>query len=592
MALYAQHTDEKLAAQYFAEGEYAKASVIYEKLYQKTPNSYYYTTYLDCLFALEDYRKAERLVKNYQEVNRGSMRGDVELGYVYLRAGEKDKANRHFDNLLKKLPSNAASIHEIADAFINRNLFERAAETYTRARRNAKSAGLYAFELANVYERMGNYEGMISEYLLRIDTDPMSLDDVQNRMQARIVNDINGSFSNALKDALVERSQNNSGNLIYPQMLYWLSLQQKDFTMALIQAKALDRRMRTEGDIVYNLAGILYANGELDLALNAYEHLMSAGKNSLYFLGAKIRWLDVKFIKITTTLNYKQEDIALLAGEYDATLKEFGRNASTLPLIRNLSQLKAFYMGKNEEAVGMMEDALKISGTTAAETALNKLQLADIYLAGGEIWEASLLYSQVDKAFRNDTLGHYAKFRNARLSFYIGEFDWALAQLEILRSATSKLIANDAMDLSLRITDNIDYDSSYAPLELFARAELLMFRRMDKEAMVLLDSVQQIFPGHLITDDVLFRKAEMNIRHSRYADAAANLQEVVDKYLYEVWGDDALFRLAELNETHLNDAPKASELYRKLIVDFPGSLYANEARKRFRDLRQPGNISP
>lgn len=591
-SVFAQHADEKLAAQYYAEGEYGKAAVIYEKLYQKTPTTYYYTTYLDCLFAMEEYRKAERLVKKHQELNRSSQRFDVELGYVYLRAGEKGKAEKLFNSLLKDLPASDASIHEIADAFINRNLYDWAANTYLRARRNARSAGAYAFELAGVYERIGNYQAMVDEYLLRIDTDPTSVDDVQNRLQMLIANDMNAVFTNIVKESLLEKTQQSPQNLLYPQMLYWLSIQLKDFPMAFVQAKSLDRRLRTEGDMVYNLATIMIANQEYDIALTAYEYLMSKGRESMYYLGAKVRWLDVKFLKINTTSVYSDADIQKLALEYKTSLADFGTNRSTLPLIRNYAHLQAFYMGKTDEAVQLMEEALKVQGASAVETALTKLQLADVYLAGGEIWEASLLYSQVEKTFKNDTIGHYAKFRNASLSFYIGEFEWALAQLEILRAATTKLIANDAMDLSLRITDNIDYDSSYVPLWFYARAELLCFQRKNDEAQVLLDSVLTLFPGHPITDDVLYRMAEVYIQKRDFRNAAAYFQRVVDDYHDEVWGDDALFRLAELYELPLKEPSRAAELYRQLLTDFPGSMFANEARKRFRNIRQPQGQIP
>ncbi len=590
--LFAQHTDEKLAAQYFAAGEFDKAVVIYEKLYNENPSHFNYNSFLNCLFELEDYRKAERLVKKQQDLNPGNYRYEVEMGYVFIRSGNTDKADRHFDRMIRRLPYVEDDIHEIADAFIVRGLFERASATYLRARRNAGERGIFAFELANIYERMGKHEEMINEYMLRIDNDPHSIDDVQNRMQMRIANDISGNFTRILRESILDRIQRNSSNLLYPQMLYWLSIQLKDFEMALVQAKSLDRRMKTDGELVYNLASIMTANKEYDFALDAYEHLMNKGRNSLYYLGAKVRWLDVKFLKITSTPILAEADIKLLAREYKSTLEEFGRNNSTLPLMRNLAHLQAFYLNQSEEAVQLMESALKIHNTPALEEALNKLSLADVYLSSGEVWEASLLYSQVEKAFKNDTIGHYAKFRNARLSFYIGEFDWALAQLDVLRSATSKLIANDAMELSLIITDNIDWDSSYAPLEIYARAELAYFQRRPELAMKLLDSVLSIFPGHIITDDVLYRKAVISIQNNDYKGAAAHFQRIIDEYYQDVRGDYALFRLAELYDRPLNDKARAAELYRQLIIDFPGSLFAHEARIRFRKINGKENQIP
>ena len=62
-------------------------------------------------------------------------------------------------------------------------------------------------------------------------------------------------------------------------------------------------------------------------------------------------------------------------------------------------------------------------------------------------------------------------------------------QLDILKAATSKLIANDAMELSLLISDNIEEDSLTTPLQMYARADLLEFRNLDNDALAVLDSV-------------------------------------------------------------------------------------------------------
>jgi len=43
--------------------------------------------------------------------------------------------------------------------------------------------------------------------------------------------------------------------------------------------------------------------------------------------------------------------------------------------------------------------------------------------------------------------------------------------------------------------------------------------------------------------------------------------------------------LARLNENQLNDQDKAMELYQRLLIDYPASLFAVESRKRFRILR-------
>lgn len=53
----------------------------------------------------------------------------------------------------------------------------------------------------------------------------------------------------------------------------------------------------------------------------------------------------------------------------------------------------------------------------------------------------------------------------------------------------------------------------------------------------------------------------------------------------DILADDAFFTIAEIYERQLMDKNKAMEQYQNLMVQFPGSVYVAEARKRFRELR-------
>ena len=276
--------------------------------------------------------------------------------------------------------------------------------------------------------------------------------------------------------------------------------------------------------------------------------------------------------------------------------------------MRNLAHLQAFYLGKTTGAIAMLEELVTLTQSNRQLQAECKLELADIMLLTGEPWEATLLYSQVDKAFKNEPVGHEARFRNARLSFYIGEFNWARAQLDVLKAATSKLIANDAMAMSLLISDNIDADSSVVQLATFARADLLLYRNKPDEALAVLDSLMLAYPGHPITDDALMKKAEIMVKKGNPAEAITLYRRVADEFGDGILADDALFNLARIydhqvviadnedadraiqffqniNDPKIKDTSKAMAAYQELLMKHPGSLYTVEARKRFRGLR-------
>jgi TolA-binding protein len=282
---------------------------------------------------------------------------------------------------------------------------------------------------------------------------------------------------------------------------------------------------------------------------------------------------------------YTEPDLRALELQFNAFLDEFGRTKITAPVILDLAELQAVYLNDLDQAIALLSKMIEYPGTEPAVQATGKLRLADYYLMKGEVWDATLLYSQVDKDFKEDVLGQEARFQNARLSYFNSDFQWAQAQFEILKAATSRLIANDALDLSVFIMDNLGLDSNATALGMYADAELLVFQNRFDEAFGKMDSLITLFPEHSLEDDVWYLKAKVFVRKRDYAQAALMYQAVVEKYPEDIRADNSMFALAELYETHLNDVEKAKALYEKIFVDYSGSTFAVEARKRFRKLR-------
>jgi tetratricopeptide (TPR) repeat protein len=211
--------------------------------------------------------------------------------------------------------------------------------------------------------------------------------------------------------------------------------------------------------------------------------------------------------------------------------------------------------------------------------------LADIYLISGEIWEASLLYSQVEKDFKYEAIGQEAKFRNAKLSFYAGDFAWAKSQADVLKGATTKLISNDALDLSLIISDAIAVDTNEAPLKLFACADLMIRQHKYEEAIVKMDSINLLYSSNTLGDDIYFKKAQIYMIQKKYKDVESMYKKILEYYPNELYADDAQFKLGELYEYYLSDKEKAKQIYQELLLNFSGSTYAVDARRRYRELR-------
>ena len=578
-------TDEQLAAQYFQNKEYDKAIVLYERLFEKNPTPFYYDYYFSCLMEIKDFKKAEKIVKKQIKQNPNLLKYDVDLGNIYARTGDESKAKKQYESAIKDLQPDENQVLSLATAFQNKSLPDYAIKTYKAGSKLLKNPYAFNLQVADIYEKKGNFQLMIDEYLDLLEAGPQLVSEMQNRLQQFIVSDNDESpIGKLLKENLLKRTQQNPNKTIYSEMLLWLSIQQKDFESALVQAKSLDKRMKEAGNRVYDLAKICTSNKNYNIAAKAYEYVISKGSDNYFYMNSRIELLNVKFLKITSSFNFKKEDLISLESEYISALNYFGKSEETINLIKDLAHLEAFYLGKNSEAINLLNDALN-TNASPLKKAECKIELADINLMSGEVWDASLLYSQVEKDFKDEPIGHTAKFKNAKLSYYIGEFKWAKAQLDVLKAATSKLIANDAMELSLLIGDVFNTDSIADALRIYARADLLSFQNKNDLALETLDSIPLLYPEHPLNVNVLYKKADIKITQCLYNEADSLLQRIVDFYPQDILADDALFRLAELNELQFKNKDKAMKLYEKIIIDYPGSLYVVEARKHFRKLR-------
>ena len=295
--------------------------------------------------------------------------------------------------------------------------------------------------------------------------------------------------------------------------------------------------------------------------------------------------VDVLFRKVVSRGIYEESDLASLEKNYKDVLNELGRNSQTVNLVKGLAKIEAFYLQRPDSAIVLLEEALTFPGMLLKTQAEIKLDLADVLLLSGDVWEASLYYSQVEKSFKNDVIGHEAKFRNAKISYYTGDFNWARAQLDVLKQSTSKLIANDAMQLSLLISDNLTADSLAEPLKMYSRADLKLFRNDTKGAVKTLDSLAQLYSWHSLSDEIHFMRFKIAKQEKNFEKAVKELTIVADQFSFDILADDALFNLAEIYHYYYKDEEKAAEYYKRILFDHPGSLYVIEARKRFRAIR-------
>lgn len=576
---------DKLALQYFEQKDFEKANEYFVDLYDKNPEVWY-TYYYKSLVGAKDLSKAEKITKKQIKQNKNNVYLYVYLGRIYKIQGETKKEKDAYDKAIKELLAVQPFIQSLANAYLEDGLYDYAIETYNKGRRVTPDYP-YFYERADIYKQKNDLKAMINEYLDALEFRDTEINTVQGNLQNSLGYDDNeGGINNPLlKQELQKRIQKNPDKISLSEFLIFIQKQQKDFDGAFVQSRALDKRLKEDGNRIFDLAKICTNNQQWETAKRCYDYIIEKGPDNLYYDAAIIDGINVEYLAVTQKSQPTQEELLALETKLSKANGKYKQSFLNAQILKNLVSLKAFYLNKGDEAIVLLQDFVDQAGMDAIAKAEYKILLGDIYILKGDIWEASLLYSQVEKDFKYEAIGQEAKFRNAKLSFYAGDFAWAKTQADVLKGATTKLIANDALNLSLIITDAIGVDTNDLPLRLFASAELMIVQHKYKEAILRMDSINLLFNTNTLGDDINYSKAQIYSSQGKFAEAEAMYKNILEFYPTELYGDDAQFKLAELYDKSLNDKEKAKKAYQDVLTNYPGSVFTVEARKRYRELR-------
>ncbi|RNI32287.1 hypothetical protein EFA69_02875 [Rufibacter immobilis] len=570
-----------LAKEYLRQNDFAKAEALYSQLVEQDVQfGLVYPDYLKTLLALRNFKEADKLVKRAQKKYPAVPAYAVDEGKVLQATGNAAAAEKKWAQVVQA--TTPENVYSVASAFQQADLLPYAEQSYLRARQLSGSEKSFAAQLLQLYAFQRKTDQLVDEVLRQVKGNAVPLTYAQNLLQ-NVLRDEESLVQ--LEQRLMTEVQTDPDATPVQELLIWTLLQRKDFGPALLQTRALDRRTQGGGARVLSMADISLRNKDYATAIEGYTYVMQQYRTGDLYPIARQRIIQAREEQVKNTFPLDREKIKLLAQEYEALLQEMGRTDRTAEILKELGELQAFYLDAPETAVKNLQEVIAMPRANQNVVAEAKLALADVYLLRGEPWESTLLYSQVEKTHKEQPLGYEAKLRNARLNYYKGDFELAQSHLDILKLATSREIANDALDLSLLIIDNTGLDTSAAALKEYAAIDFLVFQHKYPEALSALDKLLTKYPGHSLTDEIYFQKAELQQQMGQFAEAAQNLQLIIDNPKYDILSDDALFLLARLNEENLNQPQKAQELYNQLLVKHPGSVFVAEARKRLRKLR-------
>lgn len=613
----AQNKEEWLliAKEYQLKGEKEKALDVFQTL-AKSPENIpsIHNDYFNLLLDLGKFKEAEdyseRTIKRYGE----EISYRLDLGMVYLKSGDAPKSDKYFRNIIKNYSLDVYRIKSISDYFTRHRMVEYAIVALQQARQTSTNSNLFTLELANLYRMQGMREQMVEEYLNYVIQTPGNLNYIKNLLQVLLTKP---EELESLELILLSRVQQFPNKEVYSDLLIWVNLQQKNFYGAFVQARAYDRKFRKDYSKTLEIAQISLNNQDFENADRSFSYVIREFSNTDNYIPARLGRIQAKEAKIKSKFPVQPDSLREIINEYQSFAVSYPDNASSNEAVLSQALIHAYYMDEKDSAISKLNQLISGPRVSNQLKARAKLDLGDIYLLKEEPWEATLLYSQVEKTQKDAPLGYDAKLKNARLSYFKGEFQLAMEHLDVLKAATSREISNDAMELSIRIFENITYDSAGTDLKEYASIELLLIQNKVDEALNKLeqfkevktvwmdrkqaaalrlepiqvsgDSVQvqqsRVFDNDRIITDVLWLEANLRLKRAEYQASISLLQQILDKYSADVLADDSYFLQGEIYDQHLSDKDKAMEIYRDFLDRYAGSVYAAEARKRYRMLR-------
>lgn len=567
--------EQQLANQYFRSGEYEKAASLFETLHKKHPYNTNYLNYLiDCYQQLDEFEKTQNLIENQIKKYPQHTYLNVELGYNYQLQENTEDAKRYYEEALNTISPKNNNGYMIGRSFQENHLFEYALKAYKKAMELNPSAN-YNFQMAFIYGEQGNISKMFDTYLNMVTQNPNYLSSAKTYIGRFITDDPESEYNISLKNQLLKRLQNNPDNT-WNHLLSWLFLQQKDYFKALIQEKALHKRNLSGLQGIIEIGKIAFNNSDYNSAKKSFNYVLENNPLLENELLSKLYLLE---IDLETNVEFE-----LINQQFLSIFNQYGKRPETVGIQIIYAEFLAFKMGNTDKAILVLKEALKLPLNEFQKGKL-KIALADVFVFQNKFSSALIYYTQVQKKLKNHPVAQKARFKIAQTSYFKGDFEWAQTQLKVLKKSTSQLIANDALDLNLLITDNSVKDSLKIALKTYAKADLLSYQHKNKAAIDTLNTLLTIYKGHPIEDEALFRQAHLFEITNQFLEAEQNYLKIIELSNDDILVDDAHYSLAELYLNKLNLEEKAKEYYQKIVFDYPSSIYLVEARKKFRKLR-------
>ncbi len=586
VTLQAQVNDGEaaLAERYYFDGQFEEALELYDKLNKKAPSESYALRIVSCYELLGNFEEGLKFLdrtirKQPREVIYHVVKADM-----LEKTGELEAADDLYEDVIDKKLRTEGDFIRIGAFLYQSGKLDLSRKAYEQGRKRLRSSYVFANEIANIYAQQGAWKAATEEFLNEYYGNPQNLE----KVNLDILNLVNPVSEAAIEKALLGAIDKQNNDLGLRTILFEYYVLAENFFEAFVQVKSIDRLFREDGNRVFKFAETMRNNKRYDLSNEAFDYIIERKKNSPYFFRAHMEKAVNNELKAFEQIPVDLVALRVAVDTYEGLFKEFGREISYFNAIYRQAKLRVFYLNEIEQARKDLEQVVQLRGLQPDEWAQAMLLIGDIQLMQKEYGTAKLTYTEITERFKSRQTGALAKYKLAQMAYYKGDFTEAQARLSAIKDNTSNDISNDAIKLNLLIIDNTGLDTTTRPLQLFAEAQLLVYQRDYDDAMVKLDSLSEAYPTSGLTDEILWEKTQIYLKRNNIPKALEYIDRILANHKEDIYGDDALYTKARLYDYNLKDQEAAQKYYLDFLIQYPGSLYSVEVRKRIRALRKEG----
>ncbi len=594
-------TKLRLAQSFEQVGEWERAVSIYESLREAEPQNYVFFDGLRrCYTQLKQYEKAiylvqQRLVLQPRDENLLSV-----LGGLFYQSGEPRKADSLWQIVLSKDARNPNLYRLIASQMLEHRQYERVIEIYLSARRVIGNQELFMDELASLYSFMQQYELTTTEYVKILRQRPQQLTYIEGRLGS-----ITGREEalRAVQKVVRAEVQQSPNDIPVHLLLAWLLMEGKDYESAFREYLTIDKLSKANGSELFQFAQRAMQEKAFIVSAKAFREVveqhpsqpllpharfgyaraieeLSGERDTLFRSGATVGVPSPARVPerpVSEVHPSFQGAIEL----YEALIADYPNSEITMQALYRMGVIRYRRFFDLDGAVAVFDRvrALPFSSTLVHEATAS---IAEVRIAQNNLAQSRMEYLKL-LAMSPELYRHRALFHLAELDYFEASFDSALAKLQMISANANTDLANDALQLLYFVQEN--KSTAQAGLAAFAKADLLMRQRKYSEALLRFQELTRQYSTALLVDDGMMKIGELHLFLNRTDEALEVLRRITRDMPTSILRDRAQMRTGEIYENRLKDKQKAIEAYEAVLINYPTSLYLEEARKRIRLLR-------